>query len=449
MNATLGTVGSDPAAPLFKRFGSPFGAHLLVVPHSRIFDLPEELAARFDAGDPEAVRLADALAAAAEGEESLEIVPEPAPQSLSLNVSSSCNLACTYCYADRGAFNGAQPAPMTEAVAHAAVERLFATADVAHPVTIGFLGGEPFANRALIHAVVAYATTRAQELGFDVRFSVTTNATMLRPDDLQLLRDHVFAVTVSVDGGALVQGEQRPLRGGRNSYDALRRGIGPLLAEPGYARIAARATVTRDHLDLVSRFAEIRAIGFNEVGFAPLRTAPSGGGAIGGDDWPSYLDALQGLARSELAGALGGGSIALSNLAIALKQLHRGASAPYACGAGGGYFSVAADGRWYACHRAVGAPDYELGDNDGLNAQKRRDFLAKRHVDAQTDCRVCWARYLCSGGCHQEAATRSPAGCDFIRGWLEFCLSAYCELLDRRPDYFAMQTNSLTPEIAA
>jgi uncharacterized protein len=448
MKAPFGTVSSDPAAPLFKRFASPSGAHLLVVPHSRIFDLPQELAARFDTGEPEALRLADALSAAAEGEESLDIVPEPAPQSLSLNVSSSCNLACTYCYADRGAFNGAQPAPMTEAVAHAAVERLFATADAAYPVTIGFLGGEPFANRALIHDVVAYATARASALGLDVRFSVTTNATMLRPDDLKLLRDHAFAVTVSVDGGALVQGEQRPLRGGRNSYEAVRRGIGPLLAEPGRARIAARATVTRNHLDLVSRFTEIRAIGFDEVGFAPLRAAPSGG-AIAGADWPSYLDALQRLARSELTAALDGGTIALSNLAIALKQLHRGASAPYACGAGGGYFSVAADGRWYACHRAVGAPDYELGDNDGLNAQKRREFLTKRHVDAQTDCRTCWARYLCSGGCHQEAATRSPAGCDFIRGWLEFCLSTYCELLDGRPDYFAMQSTSLTPEIAA
>jgi len=47
---------------------------------------------------------------------------------------------------------------------------------------------------------------------------------------------------------------------------------------------------------------------------------------------------------------------------------------------------------------------------------------------AQIDCRICWARYLCSGGCHQEAESRTAESCDFVRGWLEFCLAAYCEL---------------------
>ena len=58
----------------------------------------------------------------------------------------------------------------------------------------------------------------------------------------------------------------------------------------------------------------------------------------------------------------------------------------------------------------------------------RRAFVTQRHVHAQLDCRSCWARYLCSGGCHQEASARSTASCDFIRGWLAFCLAAYCEL---------------------
>jgi uncharacterized protein len=426
---------ADATAPPFKRFSSAGGEHLLVVPHSRIYDLPPDLAGRFDAGDPEAVHLAEALAQTAAGEEPLAQVPEPEPQSISLNVSSSCNLACTYCYADRGAFQGAQPATMEASVARAAVDRLFATADVTRPVTVGFLGGEPFANRALIHNIVGYAAHTGAARGLDVRFSVTTNATLLRPDDLALLREHPFAVTVSLDGGAAVQDAQRPTLGGKPSFDAVRAHVGDLLADPGLARIAARATVTRDHLDLEHAFASIRALGFAEVGFAPLRSSPSGN-ALTSADWPRYLDALLRLARSEICTALNGREIALSNFAVALKQLHRGASAPYPCGAGGGYFSVSAEGRWYACHRAIGAVDYELGDNTGLNREKRRSFLEARHVDAQADCRVCWARYLCSGGCHQEKAARDRQSCDFIRGWLEFCLRAYCDLIDRRPEYF-------------
>jgi uncharacterized protein len=283
---------------------------------------------------------------------------------------------------------------------------------------------------------VAYAARAGRARGLEVRFSVTTNATLLRADDLALLRAHPFAVTVSLDGGAAVQNAQRPTRSGKASFDAVSSGIEALLADPGSTRIAARATVTRDNLDLESAFASIRGLGFREVGFAPLRSSPSGN-ALTSADWPHYLGALQRVARSEIRAASHGHEIALSNLAIALKQLHRGASAPYPCGAGGGYFSVSAEGRWYACHRAIGAVDYELGDNSGLDRAKRRAFLERRHVDAQADCRVCWARYLCSGGCHQEKAARSEASCDFIRGWLEFCLQAYCDLIDQCPGYFA------------
>jgi uncharacterized protein len=435
MNA-LAQCLPDVNAPLFKRISSGGREHLLVVPHSRIYDLPPDLAARFDAGDPEAVHLAEALAQTAAGEDPLELVPEPEPQSISLNVSSACNLSCTYCYADRGAFQGAQSSTMDSATAHAAIERLFASADVTRPITVGFLGGEPFANRALIHDTVGYAARTGGERGLDVRFSVTTNATLLRPEDLALLRKYPFAVTVSLDGGATVQDTQRPMRSGKPSFEAVRTHIAGLLADPGRARIAARATVTRDNLDLEAAFGSIRALGFHEVGVAPLRASPSGN-ALTSADWPRYLDALQRLARSQIDAALNGQEIALSNLAIALKQLHRGASAPYPCGAGGGYFSVSAEGRWYACHRAIGATDYELGDNNGLDRAKRRTFLVERHVDAQADCRVCWARYLCSGGCHQEKAARDKPACDFIRGWLEFCLRAYCDLIDQRPEYFA------------
>jgi uncharacterized protein len=177
-------------------------------------------------------------------------------------------------------------------------------------------------------------------------------------------------------------------------------------------------------------------LGFPEVGFSPVRVDPGGALALTAQDWPIYLREMIALARAELNRALGGEQIHLTNLAIALKQLARGASTPYPCGAGGGYFSVGADGVWYACHRAIGNDAYRMGDNNHLDEVRREAFLRERHVHAQPDCRSCWARYLCSGGCHQEASSRSDSSCGFIRGWLDFCLKAYCELSTRRPEWF-------------
>jgi uncharacterized protein len=134
------------------------------------------------------------------------------------------------------------------------------------------------------------------------------------------------------------------------------------------------------------------------------------------------------LARREVKALRRGSRLRFTNLAVALKQIHRGACSPYPCGAGGGYFSVGHDGAWYACHRAIGRDEFRLGDNRGLDPRSREAFLAARHVDAQTDCRTCWARYLCSGGCHHEVASRTAQSCNFVREWLRFCLVTYCEL---------------------
>jgi len=429
----VASIAGDMSAPLSHRFRSSRGEHLLVVPHSRIFDLSAEDAREFDLHGADLL-LRD-LARPETGEVPLDQVVAPAPQSISLNVSSSCNLSCSYCYAARGAFGGAQPNPMSWETARSAIDRLVSSADASRPVTIGFLGGEPFVNRALIHRCVDYGAGQGKARRMDVRFSVTTNGTLLRPEDIALIRAHRMAVTVSIDGGAELHDRQRPriASAGAGSFALLERAIAPLLADPGQAQICARATVTRRDLDLERRFSDILALGFAEVGFSPLRVDKTGG-ALNGSDWPVYLDALKRLAAEELARRRQGLPIRFSNLAIALKQIERGASSPYPCGAGGGYFSVAADGRWYACHRAIGSDDYRLGDNLGLDEFRRDEFLKARHVHSQAACRQCWARYLCSGACHQEATTRSDSACGFIRGWLDFCLAAYCELSETAPE---------------
>ena len=429
-------VGRD-VPPLWHMVRSDVGAHLLVVPGSKLFDIDDEFALALERRDPSALDAVASQLYDAAAESALEIVPDrTTPQSISLNVSSACNLGCSYCYAGGGRFGGAQRSTMSWQTARAAVDRLATLSDPSAPITIGFMGGEPFLNRDLIHRVVEYARRLGIARRQPVRFSVTTNGTLLEERDIAMLRENAFAVTVSIDGGQALNDAQRPLKSGGSSYSLIAKRLRPLLEQPANVRLGARVTVTAREANLQNRFDAIVALGFTEVGFSPVRRGGPSDAGLGLDDWPAYLAEMIGVARGEIAAVLSGESIRLTNFAIALRQLHRGACTPYPCGAGGGYFSVAADSTWYACHRAVGQEDYAMGDNTALNQKRRRDFLGERHVHAQPACRSCWARYLCSGGCHHEASGRTDSSCGFIRGWLEFCIKSYSELLRWRPQWF-------------
>ena len=129
-------------------------------------------------------------------------------------------------------------------------------------------------NRSVVHDCVAYATARAAAAAVSVRFSITTNATLLTPADLDLFRAHPFAVTVSVDGGQATHDRHRHRRDGAGSWLQTVDGVAGLLAEPGLARISARATVTRDNLDIAGIVEELIMCGFPEVGVSPTRTSP-------------------------------------------------------------------------------------------------------------------------------------------------------------------------------
>jgi uncharacterized protein len=71
---------------------------------------------------------------------------------------------------------------------------------------------------------------------------------------------------------------------------------------------------------------------------------------------------------------------------------------------------------------------------DGVDGDRQSGWLDSRHLGNQSPCGSCWARYLCSGSCHYEAIKRGRPACDYIRGWLTYCLGLYTELTRAQPD---------------
>lgn len=414
-------------------FRSPHGAHVLLVDGSRIYDVDEESYAQAAVGTvPGGLRDADRT-------QYVDETPyRPGGlRALSLNVAQGCNMSCSYCYADEGRF-GAHARLMSVDMARMAAERFLNQVPPGQDAVLGYMGGEPFLNGRVLHEVTRFAADLAARRNISLRFSVTTNGTLLRDEDIALLGDFPFSVAVSLDGGRATNDAQRRLRNGQSAYDRTVEGIRKLTSATRRPRhVSLRATVTPRSGELPMMLADMLALGADEAGFAPVLVSPDPKDVFDAADFQHFLAGMIACGEQASWALSDRRRYPFSNFETALGEIHRGSHRPYPCGAAAGYASVNAEGGLFGCHRAIDDPAFAIGSiQEGADREAQRVFLERRHVLRQEPCRTCWARFLCGGGCHQEVLARGRVGCDYIRGWLEFCLSAYADLSSRIPEYF-------------
>lgn len=426
-------AASRPRVPQTHLLEEAGNRHLFVADGSRLFDVGSDLFGRFDramtaaSGDAVEALLREAGLAGPPRIDDVPLAPPPI-HALSLAVAQKCNLGCTYCYAQQGDFGG--PArSMTQAQADRAVDLLVDGAEPGAKLNIAFLGGEPLVNRAVLQATTRRALERASQRELAVTFSITTNGTLLSEADADFFEEHGFAVTVSLDGPQPVHDALRPYKGGAGSFDAIMKRLRPLLARQRRCQVTARVTVTPANLELARTLDEFIAEGFHSVGFAPMLASPTGQGEMQERDLEAMLGGMIECGRGFERHVTAGRRYPFANMLNALREIGRGTHRPYPCGAGAGYLGVSADGELAACHRFVGDEVGAMGSlAEGVDRTRQADWLAERHVHKQEPCRSCWARYLCGGGCHHEVLQRGRPACDYIRGWLHYCLGAYLRL---------------------
>ena len=105
------------------------------------------------------------------------------------------------------------------------------------------------------------------------------------------------------------------------------------------------------------------------------------------------------------------------------------------CGSGTEYMAVTPWGDLYPCHQFVGEGNFLLGNVwDGVTNPAVQEAFAACSVYTRPQCRDCWARFYCAGGCAANAwhATGSlqgvyEYGCTLFRRRMECAI--YLEAL--------------------
>ncbi len=360
-----------------------------------------------------------------------------------LNVTTGCNLSCTYCYKEDLATpsNGLRMGLRT---AIDSFELLLRQAKDRNRVNLVFFGGEPLSNLPLIREVVAYAERRGQEVGKTVDFSLTTNATLLTEDIVDWLDEHHFGLTVSMDGPKALHDVHRKTVGGKGTYDAVVAKTRMLLARYRSRPVGARVTLTRGVTDVLAIHEHLKNdIGFFEVGFSPATSGDISDFNLTEDELAKVFTDMKALGQLYVEAALRDENIGFANMHQLMSDLSDGTKKSVPCGAGIGMLAVDGEGDLHLCHRFTGSKMPSFGNVEtGIDAKSLGAFIEEAQDKSARACGACRIRNLCAGGCYHESYARfedphSPVYhyCDLMRDWVDFGIAAYTRIIESNPGF--------------
>ncbi len=324
-------------------------------------------------------------------------------KALCLHIAHDCNLACQYCFAEEGEYHGRR-ALMSFEVGKKALDFLVANSGSRVNLEVDFFGGEPLMNWQVVKDLVAYGRSLEEPHNKKFRFTLTTNGVLLNDEVLEFANKEMANIVLSIDGRKEVHDKMRPFRGGQGSYD---------LIVPKFQKVAesreqtdyyVRGTFTHHNLDFSKDVLHLADLGFKQISVEPVVAPPEEDYAIQKEDIPFLLEEYDRLAKEMLIRRKNGQRFNFFHFMIDLQGGPCVAKRLSGCGSGTEYLAVTPWGDFYPCHQFVGQERFLMGNVDtGITNTDIRDEFKCCNVYAKEECKKCFAKFYCSGGCAANA----------------------------------------------
>ena len=355
-------------------------------------------------------------------------------KALCLHIAHTCNLNCSYCFASQGKYHG-ERALMSYEVGKRALDFLVENSGTRRNLEVDFFGGEPLMNFDVVKQLVAYARSIEKEKNKNFRFTLTTNGVLVDDDVIEFSNKEMSNVVLSLDGRKEVHDRYRVDYAGNGSWEKIVPKFQKFVNARGGKNYYMRGTFTHANPDFLEDIKTMLNLGFSELSMEPVVAASDDPAALTQEDKPVVMKQYEDLAKLMLERDKEGKPFTFYHYMIDLKGgpcIYKRISG---CGSGTEYMAVTPWGDLYPCHQFVGDEKFKLGDIwSGVNNKKIQDEFASCNVYAREECRDCWARLYCSGGCAANAyhATGSVKGvykygCDLFKKRMECAIAVAVE----------------------
>ena len=324
-------------------------------------------------------------------------------KALCLHVAHTCNLNCEYCFASQGKYNG-ERAVMDFETGKRALDFLIENSGTRTNLEVDFFGGEPLMNWQVVKDLVKYARSIEKDHGKNFRFTLTTNGVLVDDEVIEFANKEMSNVVLSLDGRKEVHDKYRVDYNGQGSWEKIVPKFQKFVEKRGNKDYYMRGTFTHENPDFLEDIKVMLDLGFTELSMEPVVCAPGEKSELTEKDLPIVLEQYEKLAELMLERKKEGRPFTFYHYMIDLKGgpcIYKRISG---CGSGTEYMAVTPWGDLYPCHQFVGDEKYKLGDIFGgvTNKEIQNDFLSC-NVYERKECKDCWARLYCSGGCAANA----------------------------------------------
>ena len=324
-------------------------------------------------------------------------------KALCLHIAHTCNLNCSYCFASQGKYHG-ERAIMSFEVGKRALDFLIENSGTRRNLEVDFFGGEPLMNFQVVKDLVAYARSIEKEKGKNFRFTLTTNGVLVDDDVIQWANQECSNVVLSLDGRKEIHDRFRVDYAGKGSWEQIVPKFQKFVEARGGKDYYMRGTFTHANPDFLKDIQQMLDLGFSELSMEPVVCAEGDPSALTEADLPIVMEQYEKLAELMLKRDEEGRPFTFYHYMIDLTGgpcIYKRISG---CGSGTEYMAVTPWGDLYPCHQFVGEERFKLGNIwDGVTNTEVQGEFAACNVYAHPECRDCWARLYCSGGCAANA----------------------------------------------
>lgn len=359
-------------------------------------------------------------------------------KAMCLNIAHDCNLKCKYCFASEGDYKGEREL-MSPEVGKKAIDFVIKNSGPRHNIEVDLFGGEPLMNFESVKEIMDYAKEQGKLHNKNIRFTITTNATLLNDENMEYINQNMGNVVLSIDGRKEVNDKIRTRFDGSGTYDQILPKIKKMAEmRQGNKQYYARGTFTRENLDFFEDVMELANEGFKEISIEPVVLEDSHPLSLRREDLPVIFEQYDKLTEEIIKREREGKSFKFYHFAMDIN----GGPCVYkrisGCGAGHEYVAVTPEGDIYPCHQFVGNEEFKMGNvfNGDIN-KEHVELFKNGHIYNKPQCMDCWARFYCSGGCqannynfNKDIHKPYEIGCEMMKKRVECAIAIRAKLME-------------------